>query len=83
MTMKCERTVNHPATQPGNKNVADLILELILLLFNVVSSKPFITFMATAILSKEFSLLFSCPPSKFSRIEENGYFAAVENCKIE
>lgn len=47
MSMKSKHIVNHPSTQACRKNVAELISGLILLLFNVVSSKPFIIFMAT------------------------------------
>lgn len=57
MAMKSEHTVKDAAIQPGNKNVADLILELILRLFNAVSSKPFVTFMATVIPVPKFSFL--------------------------
>jgi len=48
MSMKNKHTVNHPSTQACNKIVAELISGLILLLFNVVSSKSFIVFMATS-----------------------------------
>lgn len=69
MSMKSKHMVNHLSTEVCKKTVAEPISGLRSLLFNVVSSKPFIIFMATS--NPFYYVLFS------KGVLEEGYSTAL------
>lgn len=75
MSMKSKHMVNHLSTQVCKKTVAELISGLISLLFNVVSSKPFIIFMATS--NPFYYVLFS------KVLLEKGCSTTLWSCELE